>query len=149
MIVDWVQRWDQSQGFWAAVHGVATLIAAVAALVALFIAKSQLSELIRSNKLLAGSNDAMTQSNLALTRPYVVIDFEFTPSIGLDGRVKTSSVCVRIENVGRTPARNLRMKVDHPLAPAEKSDESGWELATHAMTVISDRRWFRSKPAEA
>ena len=138
MIVDWVQHWDQSQGFWAAVQGVATLIAAVAALVALFIAKSQLSELIRSNKLLASSNDAMTQSNLALTRPYVVIDFELTPSIGLDGRVNTSSVCVRIENVGRTPAKNLRMKVDHPFAPAEKPDESGWELAVTELNRVMD-----------
>jgi|GEM_PF-6390635 len=134
----WLATWNDSEGFWTAVQGLGTLTAAVAALVALFIAKSQLSELTRSNKLLAESNDAMTASNLSLTRPYVVVDFELMPTVGRNGNTTSSLVNVLIENVGRTPAKNLTMKVDHPFAPHSEPDQPGWRDAVKELNRVMD-----------
>lgn len=112
--------------FWAAVQGVGTVLAAVAAIIALIIAGRQLGELIASNKLLAASNEAMTESNIALTRPYVVVDFEFTPSLRRGGGVSGTSVFVTVRNDGRTPAHNVTMLVDQPFAATSKPDTEGW-----------------------
>lgn len=137
-LIGWLSDWNLSQGFWTAVQGVGTLLAAIAALVALGIAKSQLSELTKSNRLLAESNEAMTLSNLALTRPYVVVDFELMPSVGRSGNVSSSLVNVLIENVGRTPAKNLTLKADRPFAPASEPDEPGWKGAIRELNRVMD-----------
>ncbi len=137
-VVGWAESWNESQGFWTAVQGVATLIAAVAALVALFIARSQLAELIRSNKLLASSNDAMTHSNMALTRPYVVVDFQFRPSIGRDGDVKGTTIAVEIENAGRSPAKNLRLKVEPPFPLPDDPNNPNWRTAVEELNKAMD-----------
>ncbi|MBX3100123.1 MAG: hypothetical protein KF761_11145 [Salinibacterium sp.] len=112
------------------------MLAAIAALIALLIARSQLAELIRSNKLLASSNDAMTHSNVALTRPYVVVDFELMPTMHRTGSVSGSLLNVLIENVGRTPAKNLRLKVDHPFAPSKEPDNLGWKSAIEELNRV-------------
>ena len=116
-VLQWAASWDKTQGFWTGVQGIGTVIAAVAALVALFIAKSQLSELIRSNKLLADSNDAMSASNVSLTRPYVIVDFAFHQVMKRDGGSHTVSLALKIENTGRTPAKNLTLSLDRPFDP--------------------------------
>lgn len=89
--------------FWSAVQGIGTVIAALAAIIALIIAGSQLRQLIASNRLLAASNDTMAESNIALTRPYVVIDYEFRPAVMRRGGTSGTSVFVTIRNDGRTP----------------------------------------------
>jgi hypothetical protein len=132
-VIGWAESWNGSQGFWTAVQGVGTFLAALAALVALIIARSQLAELIRSNKLLASSNDAMTHSNVALTRPYVVVDFEFRPSVGRDGNLLGTTIAVLIENAGRTPAKNLRLKVNPPFPLPDDPKNPGWSKAVEEL----------------
>lgn len=130
--VKWAGTWQSTSGFWTAMQGIGTLLAAVAALIAIGIASKQLGELIRSNKLLADSNDAMTASNVALTRPWVVVDFEMVPHVMRGGGVYESSIFIAVANTGQTTARNLKLKVDKPFAPAapEKLDqEAGWKKA--------------------
>jgi hypothetical protein len=79
----------------------------------------------------------MTQSNVALTRPYVVVDFDLSPSIGRTGTINTTSVSVLIENVGRTPAKNLRLKVDRPFAPADSTKgHDGWVKAVAELNRV-------------
>jgi hypothetical protein len=141
--LDWLGSWNDSQGFWTAVQGVGTVLAAVAAMFALAIARSQLSELIRSNKLLADSNDAMTHSNIALTRPYVVVDFEFRPFVDRSGSVRSTTIAVRIENAGRTPAKNVRLRVD-PAFPLpgepEHSRFKDWRDAVKELNRVTNGR---------
>lgn len=132
-VLNWIASWGDGQGFWTAVQGVGTLVAAVAALVALSIARSQLSALTESNNLLAESNDSMTQSNVALTRPYVIVDFQFRPSIGRDGDVKGTTIAVAIESVGRTPAKNLRLKVDPPFPLPDDPTNPNWRTAVEEL----------------
>lgn len=112
--------------FWAAVQGIGTILAAMAAILALVIAARQLSELIASNRLLAASNDAMTESNIALSRPFVVVDFEFSTSVTRKGDAFGTAVFVMIRNDGSTPAHNLTMTTDRPFAPASSPDTDGW-----------------------
>ncbi|WP_091228107.1 hypothetical protein [Microbacterium sp. 3J1] len=119
--------------FWAAVQGIGTVIAAVAAIVALLIAGSQLRQLIASNRLLAASNDTMAESNIALTRPYVVVDYDFRPSITRNGGTSGTSVFVVIRNDGRTPAHNIRMAVDRPFAPISQPDQEGWRKSVEDL----------------
>lgn len=123
---------------WAAVQGIGTAVAAIAALAAVWVASQQLSKLTDSNQLLAKSNDAMTQSNLALTRPYVVVDFELRTSMGRAGNLTSSMVNVLIENVGRTPAKNLTMKVDRPFEPSKLPDQAGWEKGVRELNRVMD-----------
>lgn len=123
----WSEAWNSSQGFWTAVQGVGTIVAAVAALVALLLARKQLGEVIRSNSLLAESNDSMTASNVALTRPYVVVDFQFRPFMDRAGSVRSTTITVHVENVGRTPAKNIFLKVDRPFPVPVDSEHPGWE----------------------
>lgn len=125
-------------GLLTAVQGVATLIAAVAALVALFIAKSQLAELIRSNKLLASPNDAMTHSNIALTRPYVIVDFHFRPKVDREGAIRGTTIAVHVENAGRTPAKNLRMKVDPTFPLPDDAKNPNWRTAVAELNKVMD-----------
>lgn len=136
--LQWLSEWSEYQGFWAAVQGIGTLVAAVAAIMALSIARSQLSQLTESNNLLAASNEAMTQSNIALTRPYVIVDFDLSPSIGRTGNIHSTTVSVLIQNVGKTPARNVTLKVDKPFAPASGSDEPGWVKAVEELNRVMD-----------
>lgn len=124
--------------FWAAVQGIGTLLAAIAAIIALVIAGRQLGQLIASNKLLAASNDAMTESNLALTRPYVVVDFEFSVSASRNGGSIGTSVFVIIRNDGRTPAHNVRMIADQPLAPISRPDADGWRKSIEDLNRMTD-----------
>ncbi len=112
--------------FWAAVQGVGTLVAAVAAVIALLIAASQLRLLIASNRLLAESNDTMAESNIALTRPYVVVDYEFRPSALRGGGTGGTSVFVTVRNDGKTPAHNVTMRADRPFAPISTPTSEGW-----------------------
>lgn len=124
--------------FWAAVQGIGTLFAAVAAIIALVIAGKQLGELITSNRLLAASNDAMTESNIALTRPYVVVDFEFSVSASRNGGSAGTSVFVVIRNDGRTPAHNVTMTTDHPFASVVEPDSDGWRKSIEDLNRMTD-----------
>ncbi len=124
--------------FWSAVQGIGTLIAAVAAIAAVFIAGSQLRQLIASNRLLADSNDTMAESNISLTRPYVVVDYEFRPSLTRDGRTSGTSVFVVIRNDGRTPAHNITMRVDKPFAPISTPDQEGWRKSIEDLNRMMD-----------
>jgi hypothetical protein len=127
----WLESWNDSQGFWAAMQGVGTLLAAIAALIALLIARSQLSELIRSNKLLAASNEAMTDSNIAITRPYVVVDFAFRHEYR-SNRAEAGSIDLKVENIGRSLAKNLTLKVE-PRFPVMMATMVGRFDAGHAF----------------
>lgn len=124
--------------FWAAMQGIGTVIAAVAAIVALLIAGSQLRQLIASNRLLAASNDTMAESNIALTRPYVVVDYEFRPSVTRSGGTSGSSVFVVIRNDGRTPAHNIRMAADRPFVPISEPDQEGWRKSIEDLNRITN-----------
>lgn len=121
--------------FWTAVQGVGTLVAAVAALVALIFASRQLGELIRSNRLLASSNDEMSASNVALMRPYVQVDFHLEPTVTRLGSLSSASVYVEIRNHGKTAARNVRFEVDSPFHPLVEiaADESNWARAVEEL----------------
>jgi hypothetical protein len=77
--------------FWATVQGVGTVVAAVAAVIARVIAAGQLRQLSASNRLLA-------ESNIALTRPYVVVDYEFRPSALRGGGTGGTSVFMTVRN---------------------------------------------------
>lgn len=112
--------------FWSAVQGIGTVIAAVAAIIALIIAGSQLRQLIASNRLLAESNDAMVESNIAVTRPYVIVDYQFRTSVSRRGGTTGSSVFVVVRNDGRSPAHNITMSVDRPFTPVSEPDGDGW-----------------------
>lgn len=50
----------------SAAQGIGTALAAVAAIIALVIAGRQLRELTSSNRLLAASNEAMTESSIGI-----------------------------------------------------------------------------------
>jgi hypothetical protein len=112
--------------FWAAVQGIGTILASIAALIALVIARGQLRELVSSNKLLAASNEAVTESNIALTRPYVVVDLEFSVTPTRSGDTSGTAVLVEIRNDGKTPAHNITMSVDHPFESLSVPDTEGW-----------------------
>lgn len=124
--------------FWAAVQGIGTFLAAVAAIIALVIAAKQLGELTASNRLLAASNDAMTESNVALTRPYIVVDFEFSVSGSRSGGSGETSVFVVINNDGRTPAHNVTMTADQPFAPLSEPDTEGWRKSLEDLNRLMD-----------
>lgn len=123
---------------WSAVQGIGTLLAAVAAIIALVIAGRQLGELIASNRLLAASNDAMTESNLALTRPYVVVDFEFSVSASRTGGSIGTSVFVIVRNDGRTPAHNVTMTADQPFRSVSEPDTDGWRKSIEDLNRMTD-----------
>lgn len=124
--------------FWAAVQGIGTVLAAIAAIIALVIAGRQLSQVIASNKLLAASNEAMTESNIALTRPYVVVDFEFTPTVTRGGSTFGVSVFVTVRNDGKTPAHNVAMSVDRPFEPISTPNTDGWREAIADLNRMTD-----------
>lgn len=126
--------------FWSAVQGVGTVIAAVAAIIALIIAGSQLRQLIASNRLLAESNDAMVESNTALTRPYVVVDYEFRPSLTRDGGTSGTSVFVVIRNDGRTPAHNITLEVDRPFTPISEPQQEAWRKSVEDLNRMMNGR---------
>lgn len=134
--------------FWSAVQGIGTVIAAVAAIVALLIAGSQLRQLIASNRLLAESNDAMVESNIAVTRPYVIVDYQFRPSVSRRGGTTGSSVFVVIRNDGRMPAHNITMTVDRPFAPVSKPDGDGWRKSVEDLNrMMNGKSVIRSLTA--
>lgn len=126
--------------FWSAVQGVGTVIAAAAAIIALIIAGSQLRQLIASNRLLADSNDTMAESNIALTRPYVVVDYEFRPSLTRGGGTSGTSVFVVIRNDGQTPAHNITLEVDRPFTPLSEPDQDGWRKSVEDLNRMMNGR---------
>jgi hypothetical protein len=133
----WLHDWNATQGFWTATQGIGTIVAAVAALIAVFIARSQLGELVRSNTLLADSNDAMTASNVAAIRPYVTVDLDFRPALSRTGGIHEISVAVRIENVGRTPAKDLRLRLDTPFeAEEDGSTRRDFASSVEALNLL-------------
>lgn len=123
---------------WAAVQGVGTLLAAVAAIIALVIAGQQLGQLIASNELLAASNAAVTESNVALTRPYVVIDFELVVGASRSGDIAGTSVLVTIRNDGKTPAHNITMKADRAFKPSTEPDQPGWRRSIDHLNRLTN-----------
>lgn len=124
--------------FWTAVQGVGTLVAAVAAAGALWLAWHQLQGLIESNRLLAASNDEMSASNVALVRPYVQVDFKLVPMVTRKGSIEQASIYVEVVNIGRTVAHNVRLKVDTPFhANAEIPEEgAGWSRAVQELNRV-------------
>lgn len=124
--------------FWTAVQGIGTLLAALAAIIALVIAGRQLGQLIASNELLAASNEAMTDSNIALTRPYVVVDFEFVPSVNRSGGTSGTSVFVTVRNDGKTPAHNITISVDRAFAAVSTPDSEGWRKSIEDLNRLAN-----------
>lgn len=124
--------------FWTAVQSIGTILAAIAAIIALMIAGRQLGELIASNKLLAESNKAMTESNVSLTRPLVVVDFEFKSSVDRKGGTFGHSVFVVVRNDGKSTAHNLTMTVDSPFAPVSEPSTEGWRKSLEDLNRIMD-----------
>lgn len=126
--------------FWTAVQGTGAILAAIAAIIALVIAGRQLGQLIASNRLLAASNDAMTESNIALNRPFVVVDFEFSSSVSRQGDAFGTAVFVMIRNDGKTPAHNITMTVDHPFAPLSEPNTEGWRKSVDDLNRLMNGR---------
>lgn len=124
--------------FWTAVQGIGTVVAAVAAAWALWLAWHQLHGLTESNRLLAESNDEMSESNVALVRPYVQVDFKLVPMVKRDGGVEKASIYVEVVNIGKTVARNVRLKVDAPFHPNGEipEKERGWRNAVDELNRI-------------
>ncbi|MDQ0642044.1 hypothetical protein [Microbacterium murale] len=124
--------------FWAAVQGIGTVLAAIAAMIALVLAGRQLGELVSSNKLLTASNNAMTESNVALTRPYVVVDLEFLPSVSRSGETLGTSVFVVIKNDGKTAAHNIRMSTDRPFESVSEPNTDGWRKSLEDLNRMAN-----------
>lgn len=124
--------------FWAAVQGIGTVLTAVAAVIALIIAARQLGQLIASNKLLAASNDAMTESNIALVRPYVVVDLELTVMPTRSGDTAGTAVFVVVRNDGKTAAHNIMISADQPFRPVSTPDNPAWEKSVAHLNRLTD-----------
>jgi len=124
--------------FWAAVQGVGTVLTAVAAVIALVIAGRQLGQLVASNRFLAASNDAMTESNIALIRPYVVVDLELTVMPTRSGDTAGTAVFVVVRNDGKTAAHNITMSTNQPFKPVSNPDNLGWEKSLAHLNRLTD-----------
>jgi hypothetical protein len=84
--------------------GVGTVVAAVAALVALTLARGQLRELIMSNRMVANSN-------MEANRPVVLVRFEPRMMEMRDHRTSfIHKFTLVIENSGRSPAVDVRLE---------------------------------------
>lgn len=94
------------QALWACV-------AAILAGVLLYIAWKQLHGLSESNRSLAESNKLLAESNHALSRPTVVVEFEFerTAWRNFTNSNNESTVFVVVRNVGASPALDVKLKV--------------------------------------
>lgn len=139
----WIETWNSSQGFWAATQAVGTIIAAVAALIALAIARKQLRGSIQSNQLLTSSNDAMTESSSALTRPYIVVGFQYRPFVDRAGVTRSTTVTVHVENAGRTPAENLRLRVEPSFPVPHARARAGRAAFSSYSSIRSPSRAIR------
>lgn len=106
---DWAPTAEEWQAFWA-------MLGVVAALLLLYVAWKQLSGLAESNLQLARSNELLTESNKALSRPLVVVEYEFRVQSRRNYASPngSSTIFVVIRNVGQTPARDLFLTVDPP-----------------------------------
>lgn len=110
-ITEWwrIEGWpraDEWQAFWA-------FIAAGLAAALLWIAWRQLHGLAVSNKSLAESNKLLAESNRALSRPTVIVQFEFerVAMRNYTNQTNANTVYVVVENVGASPAMNVLLKV--------------------------------------
>lgn len=104
---DWAPTPEEWQAVWA-------MLGVMAALLLLYVAWKQLSGLAESNRQLARSNELLTESNKSLSRPIVVVEFEFrVPSNrNYNGPNGTSKLFIVIKNVGQAPARDLKLQSD-------------------------------------
>lgn len=80
----------------------------------------------------------MAASNIAFTRPYVVVDLEFRPTVTRAGGTNGSTVFVVIRNDGRTPAHNITMTVDRPFAAVSVVDQAGWQKSVEDLNRMMD-----------
>lgn len=100
---------EEWQAFWA-------FAGVVVAGVLLAVAIAQLRGLGEANRLLAASNMGLTESNAALVRPYVVVQFGIARSMRRDPRVDEGrTATLEIRNNGQTTALNVRVKMSPPL----------------------------------
>ena len=114
------------------IGGISGALAVAAAGVALFFAGRQLSELIRSNNELAASN-------ANLMRPFVVVDLKLQKHSLKPGSGNTqASAFVLVQNIGRTPAKNLTLSVDPPFESTVETLEE--------MMLPSLNETFSGKP---
>lgn len=132
----WGNEWWRGDGwptaeewsaFWAALSVLFAAVAAFAALAAVYIAFHQLRLVVRSNDTLTAANRETAESNLALYRPYVVVDIdvrkrEMSKKVAyVDG-----TITVRVRNTGRTTARDVMLQVSPEFrsSGAKYSDEA-------------------------
>jgi len=100
---------EEWQAFWG-------FVSVVVAAVLLGVAVRQLRGLGEANRLLATSNNELTESNASLVRPYVVVQFGTQRSMRRDPRVdegRTATLDVR--NNGQTTALNVSVTMTPPL----------------------------------
>lgn len=95
---------------WQAWWGFAAVVVAA---ILLYVAWKQLSGLAESNKQLTRSNTLLTESNRAMSRPVVVVEYEFEKHASRDytNTQNESSVYVLVRNVGSSPARDVTLTV--------------------------------------
>lgn len=80
----------------------------------------------------------MTESNIALTRPYVVVDFEFSVSTSRNGGSIGTSVFVTIRNDGQSPAHNVTIAADHPFVSISEPDTEGRRKSIEDLNRMTD-----------
>jgi len=97
---------DEWQAFWSSAS-------AVIAAILLWIAWRQLGGLAISNRSLAESNELLAESNRALSRPTIVVRFEFerVAMRNYNNQTNANNVFITVENVGASPAVNVILQV--------------------------------------
>ena len=117
---------EEWQALWA-------LLSAILAAILLVIAWRQLNGLSVSNRSLAESNTLLAESNRALSRPTMVVQFEFerVAMRNYTNQVNASNVFVVVENVGASPAVDVRLEVE-PLFQATSQ-----KLTTEGLRALN------------
>lgn len=134
---------EEWQAFWAFIAVIAAVVTALAAILAVWIARSQLGELIASNRELKAANDAAAAANknaaaaneaaaaanklaaeasLRSVRPFVSVDFEVRKHEHRNANGPlVASVWVRVTNSGRSPARDVCLSVEPAMAVEDQA----------------------------
>jgi hypothetical protein len=117
------------------ISALAGILAGIAALIAVILARSQLGQLITSNTMLRDANNAAAAASLDLIRPYVFVDLHIVKHEFRDPNVPlTADLRVRVRNGGRTVARNVRLSIDPPFEQSKRPDGVG----AQASAVITE-----------
>lgn len=119
----------------------------------LAVAVAQLRGLSEANQLLAASNLGLAESNAALVRPYVVVQFGTSRSMRRDPRVDEGrTATLVVYNNGQTTALGVRVSMSPPLettltiVPAKKAAEV---LRDNVREVFSGRSMGTISPKQS